>query len=82
MLPPYQKTAPCRERLVLFWFRQAELFLADAVIAVLLQHLIDQILRDIHKGMFVLDPDLANGITRDVGVEGNRADDVIRADAV
>ena len=82
MLPPHQKTAPFRKRFVLFCFRQAELFFADAVIAVVLQHLLDQILRDIHKGMFILDPDLANCITWDVGMEGNRANDVIRADAV
>ena len=82
MLPPHQKTAPCWERFVLFCFRQAELFFADAVIAIVLQHLLDQILGDIHEGMLILDPDLADCIPGDVGMEGNRANDVIRADAV
>ena len=82
MLPPHQRTAPCWERFVLFWFRQAKLFFADAVIAVVLQHLLDQILGDIHKGMFVVDTDLADCITGDVGMKGNCANDIIRADAV
>ncbi len=56
--------------------------LADTIVPVLCQYLGGEFLRHIHQGEFILDVDFPDGVTGDVGVEGDRADHIVGADTI
>src|SRR5258706_6295759 len=80
--PLLGKGPPCRFKLAGLRFFYCHGLLVDAIIPGFRKHLGNVLFGHIHKSMLVMDVDLPDRVTGDLGEESNRADDFIRADAV